>query len=81
MPLGQNVWMLVLNRTMRLRFLPLSLTLSMYDQATLDTNVQPKSKKKILQHAVEILGTKKEHVIVVFEENPSENWFLAGTRL
>ena len=35
----------------------------------------------ITNSAVEILGTKKEHVIVVFEENPSENWFLAGTRL
>ena len=31
--------------------------------------------------AVEILKTKKEHVIVVFDENPKENWFLAGDQL
>ncbi len=37
--------------------------------------------ESVTNSAVEILGTKKEHVIVVFEENPSENWFLAGTRL
>ena len=41
-----------------------------------------KNKKKdfaasITNSAVEILGTKKEHVIVVFEENPSENWFFS----
>ena len=37
--------------------------------------------KEITKSAVEILKTKEEHVIVVFDENPKENWFLAGNQL
>ena len=37
--------------------------------------------KAVTDSAVEILKTKKEHVIVVFDENPKENWFLAGKQL
>jgi len=37
--------------------------------------------KAITESAVEILKTKAEHVIVVFDENPKENWFLAGNQL
>ena len=37
--------------------------------------------KTITKAAVEILKTKEEHVIVVFDENPKENWFLAGKQL
>ena len=37
--------------------------------------------KELTESAVRILGTKKEHVIVVFDENPKENWFLAGEQL
>jgi 4-oxalocrotonate tautomerase len=37
--------------------------------------------EKITNLAVEILKTKPEHVIVVFEENPKENWYLAGNTL
>ncbi len=37
--------------------------------------------KTITESAIEILKTKKEHVIVVFDENPKENWFLAGKQL
>ena len=37
--------------------------------------------KTITESAIEILKTKKEHVIVVFDENPKENWFLAGDQL
>ena len=37
--------------------------------------------KAITQSAVEILKTKENHVIVVFEENPKENWFMAGNKL
>ncbi len=37
--------------------------------------------KAVTTSAVEILKTKKEHVIVVFDENPKENWFLAGDQL
>jgi 4-oxalocrotonate tautomerase family enzyme len=34
--------------------------------------------RTITKAATEILGAKANHVIVVFEENPSENWFHAG---
>ncbi|MEE3213602.1 MAG: 4-oxalocrotonate tautomerase family protein [Thermoproteota archaeon] len=37
--------------------------------------------KAVTKSAVEILKTKPEHVIVVFDENPKENWFLAGNQL
>ncbi len=37
--------------------------------------------KAITKSAVEILKTKESHVIVVFEDNPKENWFLAGNQL
>ena len=37
--------------------------------------------KAVTKSAVEILKTKPEHVIVVFNENPKENWFLAGNQL
>ena len=37
--------------------------------------------KAVTDSAVDILKTKKEHVIVVFDENPKENWFLAGDQL
>jgi 4-oxalocrotonate tautomerase len=37
--------------------------------------------KKITNLAVEVLKTKTEHVIVVFDENPKENWYLAGKNL
>lgn len=37
--------------------------------------------KAITDAAVSILKTKPEHVIVVFEENPKENWFQSGRQL
>lgn len=37
--------------------------------------------KAITKSAVEILKTKENHVIVVFEEKPKENWFMAGNPL
>ena len=37
--------------------------------------------KAITQSAVDILKTKENHVIVVFDENPKENWFMAGNNL
>ena len=37
--------------------------------------------KSITKSAVEVLKTKEEHVIVVFDENPKENWFVAGSQL
>ena len=37
--------------------------------------------KAITNAAVQILGTKPEHVIVIYNENPKENWFLSGTSI
>ncbi len=37
--------------------------------------------KAITNAAVQILKTKAEHVIVVYEENPQENWFTSGKQL
>jgi 4-oxalocrotonate tautomerase len=37
--------------------------------------------KAITNAAVQILKTKAEHVIVVYEENPQENWFISGMQL
>ena len=37
--------------------------------------------KAITKSAVEILKAKENHVVVVFEENPKENWFMAGNQL
>jgi 4-oxalocrotonate tautomerase len=37
--------------------------------------------KAITDAAVEILKTKPEHVIVVYDENPKENWFQSGKSL
>jgi 4-oxalocrotonate tautomerase len=34
--------------------------------------------KAITDAAVQILGTKAEHVIIVYNENSKENWFLSG---
>ena len=55
------------------------ITVSMYPGRT-------KEQKKLFVEeltnlAVEILKTKPEHVIVVFDENPKENWYLAGKNL
>lgn len=37
--------------------------------------------KAITTAAVQILKTKAEHVIVVFDEKPKENWFQSGKPL
>ncbi len=37
--------------------------------------------KAITKSAVDILKPKEIHVIVVFVENPKENWFMAGKQL
>ena len=34
--------------------------------------------KAITNAAVQILETKPEHVIIVYNENSKENWFLSG---
>ena len=37
--------------------------------------------KAITKSAVYILKTKENHIIVVFKENPKENWYMAGKKL
>ena len=37
--------------------------------------------KAVTKSAIEILKAKENHIIVVFEENPKENWFQAGKPL
>jgi 4-oxalocrotonate tautomerase len=37
--------------------------------------------KAITKSAVDILKTKENHVIVIFDETPKENWFMAGNQL
>ncbi len=37
--------------------------------------------KAITNAAVDILKAKREHVIITFDERPSENWYISGERL
>ncbi len=37
--------------------------------------------KAITETAVEILKAKAEHIIVVYDEKPKENWYISGKRL
>jgi 4-oxalocrotonate tautomerase len=37
--------------------------------------------KAVTDAAVQILKTKAEHVIIVYDENPKENWFISGNQL
>ncbi len=55
------------------------ITVSLYPGRT--TQQKEDFAKEITKSAVDILKTKEEHVIVVFEENQKENWFLAGKQL
>ncbi|MEE8133150.1 MAG: 4-oxalocrotonate tautomerase family protein [Nitrososphaerales archaeon] len=43
-------------------------------------------KKEELAKAItdvvgKVLGSKREHVIVVYQDTPKENWYVAGNRL
>ena len=55
------------------------ITVSMYPGRT------PQQKddfaKAVTKSPTEILKTKEDQVIVVFKENPKENWFKAGSQL
>jgi len=55
------------------------ITVSMYPGRT--RQQKDDYAKAITKSAAEILKTREEHVIVVFDENPKENWFLAGRQL
>lgn len=54
-------------------------TVSMYPGRTAKQKAD--FAKAITKSAVDILDTKEEHVIILFEDNPRENWFLAGSKL
>ncbi|MBI5697438.1 MAG: 4-oxalocrotonate tautomerase family protein [Thaumarchaeota archaeon] len=64
--------------TTKFPFMPI-ITVSMYPGRT--TQQKEDFAKAITKSAVEILKTKESHVIVVFEDNPKENWYLAGSPL
>jgi 4-oxalocrotonate tautomerase len=55
------------------------ITVSMYPGRT--QKQKEDFTKAITKSAVKILKTKENHVIVVFEENPKENWYMAGNPL
>ena len=55
------------------------ITVSMYPGRSEDQKKE--FAKEVMDMAVKILKTKPEHVIVVFDENPKENWYLAGKNL
>ena len=50
------------------------ITVSMYPGRT--QQQKDDFAKIVTKSAAEILKTKEEHVIVVFKENPKENWIL-----
>lgn len=37
--------------------------------------------KEITEAVNKVLGSKKEHIIIVFQDIPKENWYIAGKRL
>jgi 4-oxalocrotonate tautomerase len=37
--------------------------------------------KAITNAAVDILKAKREHVIITYDERPSENWYISGERI
>ena len=55
------------------------ITVSMYPGRSEDQKKE--IAKEVTDMAVKILKTKAEHVIVVFDENPKENWYLSGKSL
>jgi 4-oxalocrotonate tautomerase len=54
-------------------------TVSMYPGRTVEQ--KNNFAKAVTEAAVQILKTKSEHVIIVFDENPKENWYQAGKPL
>ncbi len=55
------------------------ITISMYPGRS-DSQKQELAEV-ITEKAVEILKTKPEHVIIIYDEKPREDWFLAGNIL
>ncbi|MFB5599479.1 MAG: 4-oxalocrotonate tautomerase family protein [Nitrososphaeraceae archaeon] len=55
------------------------ITISMYPGRTEEQKKE--FAAEVTEMAVKILKTKPEHVIVVFDENSKENWFMNGKNL
>lgn len=55
------------------------ITISMYPGRT--EKQKEEFAKAVTNAAVDILKTKENHVIVIYEENPKENWYMAGNPL
>lgn len=55
------------------------ITVSMYPGRTREQKQD--FARAVTESAARILKTKEHHVIVVFDENPKENWFMAGDQL
>ncbi len=55
------------------------ITVSMYPGRTREQKND--FARTVTESAAKILKTKENHVIVVFDENPKENWFMAGEQL
>ena len=68
-----------INRSNYFQLIMPLITVSMYPGRSQEQ--KDEYAKAITKSAVEILKTKENHVIVVFEDNPKENWFLAGNQL
>jgi 4-oxalocrotonate tautomerase len=37
--------------------------------------------KEITSAVMKVLGAKKEHVIIMYEDIPRENWYIGGNKL
>ena len=55
------------------------ITVSMYPGRTKEQ--KDEYARAVTEAAVNILKTRPEHVIVIFDENPKENWFQSGRQL
>ena len=55
------------------------ISISMYPGRTKEQKEE--FARVITDAAVQILKTKAEHVIVVYDEKPRENWFISGKPL
>ncbi|MEM2856005.1 MAG: 4-oxalocrotonate tautomerase family protein [Candidatus Nitrosocaldaceae archaeon] len=60
------------------RLMPL-ITISLWPGRTQE---QKEALAKAITDAVnKVLGAKREHVIIVYQDTPRENWYIAGDKL
>ncbi len=55
------------------------ISISMYPGRTKEQKEQ--FAKAVTKAAVEILKTKPEHIIILYDEKPRENWYVSGKSL